>query len=325
MTTKRKLRPFESWSLGELRQRIEGLYNEGGLKKVLNQVYIYFRVRLSYSKLKLNILHKLVFEFKYGSGIDVTNKDWDNLIILDACRYDIFQKYSRFAEASTTRVISQGCWSFEWQKNNFVGKSLHDTIYITANGYSERIPNETFFKSVNSLIFDNGAHPSVVKALAKEAHKQHPDKKLIVHFMQPHVPHYSDYTPNQEIDIWDLYLNNKISRSELFDSYVQNLHFVEDHVEDLLRDLQGKTIISSDHGENLGELGFNHALWTGDFGLKKPLLGHGFQTKECRFVPWCELDFKSRRRTISSQPIRQRRERNENIKENLRKLGYIGD
>jgi hypothetical protein len=301
------------------------LYNEGGVQNVINHVYLYIKVRLAYSKLKLHILHKLIFRFKYGSGIDVTEKDWDNLIILDACRYDVFQKYSRFSEASTTKVISQGSWSFEWQKNNFVGKSLHDTIYITANHYAERIPVGTFFKTVNSLTLDDGIHPSVVKRLAKEAHRQHPDKKLIVHFMQPHTPHYSHYTPNQDIDIWELYLNNKITKSQLFDSYVQNLHFVEGYVEDLLNDLEGKTIITSDHGENLGELGFNHAVWTGDFGLQKPLLGHGFQTKECRFVPWCELAFNSRRRTTSSQPIRQRREHDENIKENLRKLGYIGD
>ena len=325
MTRKNELKAYENWTLGKIKQRIEALYIAGGIKNVLSHIYKYFRVRLAYSKLRLHLLHKLAFEFKYGSGIYVTEEDWDNLIILDACRYDIFEKYSRFAGASTTRVISQGCWSFEWQKNNFVGKSLHDTIYITANHYSERIPNETFFKTVNSLMSDDGIHPSVVNRLAKRAHKQHPDKKLIVHFMQPHTPHYSKYTSNQQTDIWELYLNGEISKSQLVDSYVQNLHFVEDHVEDLLNNLEGKTIITSDHGENLGEIGFNHAMWTGDFGLNKPLLGHGFQTPECRFVPWCELDFNSRRQTTSSQPITRGGDHGEIVRDNLRKLGYLKD
>ena len=37
-------------------------------------------------------INEFNFRRKYGEGIDVLSKNWDNLIILDCLRYDIFEK-----------------------------------------------------------------------------------------------------------------------------------------------------------------------------------------------------------------------------------------
>jgi hypothetical protein len=44
-----------------------------------------------------------------------------------------------------------------------------------------------------------------------------------------------------------------LSRDELWSIYVENLEYVLDHVAELLQELSGKTVITSDHGNYVGE------------------------------------------------------------------------
>lgn len=44
-----------------------------------------------------------------------------------------------------------------------------------------------------------------------------------------------------------------ISREELWSMYVENLEYVLEHVEELLDAVPGKTVITSDHGNYVGE------------------------------------------------------------------------
>jgi hypothetical protein len=83
---------------------------------------------------------------KHGSGIKVMDEDWDNLIILDACRYDIFKNHSKFINQNIEKKVSQGSWTLEFIKSNFVGKSFHDTVYVTSNVFSNIIPEGSFLK-----------------------------------------------------------------------------------------------------------------------------------------------------------------------------------
>jgi len=47
--------------------------------------------------------------------------------------------------------------------------------------------------------------------------------------------------------------NSEMSKQEVWEAYIENLHVVLPHVEDLMTSLEGKTVVSSDHGNMVGE------------------------------------------------------------------------
>lgn len=89
---------------------------------------------------------KFYQSFYEHSGIDVVDEEWDSLFILDGCRYDTFESTCEMCGDLDVR-ISHGTESSEFIKNNFVGRQIYDTIYISANPYTRIIPDDTFFKS----------------------------------------------------------------------------------------------------------------------------------------------------------------------------------
>ncbi|UWG48099.1 Arylsulfatase A or related enzyme [Halanaeroarchaeum sp. HSR-CO] len=260
--------------------------------------------------------------------------DWDNLILLDACRWDVFHEYSQL-DGKLMKVVSRGNYSWEFMEENFIGRELNDTVYVTANPYSENLDQEQFYK-IESLLNEWNEEketvlPNDVVNAALNAREKYPNKRLIIHFMQPHLPHISDIAEEIEYDqvgwyhgdddlldrsekktIFSAYKNNEISQKELFESYRQNFTFVEGYVSSLVNDLKGKTVITSDHGENLGE---NY------FGCE--IFGHRNETKECRFVPWLELPYDERIRVEKEDPIEDTTVGDSIVNQRLEDLGYI--
>jgi hypothetical protein len=311
-------------------QRLRNITKEEGIIGGLRAIQRYFGSHV----LRHNPILRWKFERQYGRGLDVMQQDWDNLIILDACRYDTFEEHTRF-EGKVQKVVSAGNYSWEFMTANFVGQELHDTIYITANPYSARINESVFFKLI-SLIDDWDENtgtvlPEDVTQKAIQVAEDHPDKRLIIHYMQPHAPHigsiqnefaqtgFNKYhgmgvqpMTKEGISIFEAVRRGLITSERLHESYVENLRIVEGAVESLTSKLIGKTVISADHGENLGER---------VLGLK--IYGHGNDTPECRFVPWLELDYESRRKVMSSEPMSDVRPGDSTIDQRLRDLGYL--
>jgi hypothetical protein len=276
----------------------------------------------------LNFFLRWNFERKYGQGIDIIEEDWDNLIILDACRYDIFKQHTRF-EGELKKVVSAGYNSWSFQSANFVNRDLSDTIYITANPFSPRIPEKTFFKMI-SLLEDwnvevGATLPQAVNSKALEMMVEYPNKRLIIHYMQPHDPHIGDYEhefeqegrdgPNKRkegITVFEATRTGVINHEELRKSYIANLEYVEAEIESLIKKLPGKTVITADHGENLGDRVFGIRFYS-----------HRFHTPQCRLVPWLELDYESRKKIIPDDPVADVRPGQNTIDRRLRDLGYL--
>lgn len=121
---------------------------------------------------------------------------------------------------------------------------------------------------------------------AKTAENLFPNKKIIVHFMQPHTPYiHSDIpqSPNNRIG-GDSGIESELRRAEkgqidqekVRGDYRENLEFVLEHVLKLADHLSGKTFVTADHGELLGESGI--------YGHKADS-----DTKKLRKVPWEQL------------------------------------
>ncbi len=179
----------------------------------------------------------------YDEAIKVTDEDWDNLVVLDGCRADAFERVAdldRFDDYDS--VVSPGSHSSEWTRHNFAGQEFGDIVYVSANPHTSKLAGDSFHKIVEmwDREFDDDAGTVPPRAMAEAARDvidEFTDKRLIVHFMQPHGPFIGSDIPDDELD--DRY----------WEAYDQNLEFVLDTVDKLLEDLPGKTVITADHGQ----------------------------------------------------------------------------
>lgn len=298
------------------------------------------------------LLNKAIFNHKYGRGVNIIQRDWDNCIILDAMRYDIFADINPF-DGQLSPVISGGGNSYQFVEHNFDGLELYDTVYVTANGWIEKLASDPFFAKKKT--YDNFRrryekyHPKNIKNLSLETYDNYPNKRLIIHFMQPHVPYLgskADQIRNrlaieegiqfistkqvqsyQGYDLSESEVNKTlhsllsaaeegyISDKELREVYVENAEFVLEYVNEIQSELSGKTVITADHGELLGE---NAGI------LYNQRYGHGSEIYSpiLREVPWLELDYTSRRNIIKDEPIMSESVDEEKVEQYLKSLGY---
>lgn len=289
------------------------------------------------------LVSRHAFRMTHGRGIDVVERDWDTLVILDACRYDYFSERIERVEVSgdLSAVISRGPESWIFINNNFAGRELHDTVYVSANPHVSRLSDDTFFR-IEPLLdsWDPEVEtilPEEVADAAMEMHEKHPQKRLIVHFMQPHIPYIGEtadriretvdtsglrvdgYPGKESSDDdgykwWDAIEAGEISVEQTRKAYVESLDIALRHVRDLLDHVDGKSVITADHGELLGDrvfpLGARHH-------------GHPpiYTEKLCK-VPWFEAAFDERRTVVSEEPVADDRLESETVDERLRALGY---
>lgn len=273
-------------------------------------------------------------------GVDVMAEDWDNLLLLDGCRYDVFAEVCHLDGQLESR-ISPASESSEFIQENFRGCSLHDTVYITANPYANDLSEGTFHATINLLVdgWDTElqtVRPETMATAVREAVEKYPDKRLIAHFMQPHYPFIgnrgreitqggiSQRNTNGEViaesedsDIW-LKLQFQLlplTREEVWDAYRENLSLALNEIECLLEDLSGKTVLTADHGNLVGD-------WIGPM----PCRGYGhpkhLYVDELVRVPWFTIESDERREITEDAPVRHDTITQNTVKERLSDLGY---
>jgi hypothetical protein len=276
----------------------------------------------------------------YGRYLDRTlsqegsimTEDWDTLVILDACRYDYFEDHNWLDGDLKSRTVG-GNMSWEFMQNNFVGGEFHDTVYVTANPYANRLQDRTFHYTdylIDEWNDDVGTIlPEDVREAALDTADEYPNKRLIVHFMQPHRPYLGPMADelrerinlkgyrNQGdgVQIWGAVKERKVTKEEIRQAYGESLDIVLKEVESLVRSLGGKTVVTADHGEMLGErvLPLTTRVW-----------GHseGFSTRLLRKVPWLTIEADKRRTIRADQPEESADIREDTISERLEALGY---
>ncbi len=186
--------------------------------------------------------------------------EWDNLIVMDACRSDYFEQiYSNFFTGELIKAISPATNTRDWLTTVF--PDVYDHLYITSN---VRVRNRSDGWPYWSLVdhFPNNIciwrqedkidprffvpFPVYVSQAAVSSGKT---KGLILHYLQPHQPYigkvefdHSDVDPLENIERWR-------------DAYCANLVLVLKEIAWVLPHLEGVTVITADHGEMLGEDG----------------------------------------------------------------------
>ena len=287
--------------------------------------------------------------FLPNKGIYVFDESWDNLIILDACRADTFEEMNHI-QGRLERRISRGSSSEEFLIENFAKHPTHknfpDLVYVSANPYVNSLVPDRFHRIYP--VWDYGwddnlrtVPPENVVKDALQAKKDNPDKRMIIHFMQPHFPPLDrqfehdtgidglrraarDNLPfNRVLDTTVEYLLEirELNLNEVWDAYKRNLAIVLSWVEKLIPDLSGKTVITSDHGNMFDERA----------GILFPfkMSGHkkNFHVRQLVTVPWLIISSQGSSHDVQKSSTAAETgntlEDDEKIKDRLRKLGYI--
>lgn len=265
--------------------------------------------------------------FDYNpNGIDVFAEDWDNLIILDAARYDEFERHCTTYDNLEKRR-SRGATSSEFIRGNFTGRTLHDTVYISANPHYARLREELDaeihdYIPVHGDEFRDAAggittHPETVTEQALRANEKYPQKRLVIHYLQPHQPYLGPSASHLQHGhgLIDTLQQNDITLQELRSYYRENLELVLEEIAALGSEVRGKTVVTADHGEMLGER---------IFGLPIREFGHwdGMYSNELLEIPWAIMPHTERKEVVAETPQRLTDIDTESVEKQLKNLGY---
>lgn len=286
--------------------RLLNLYSEGGIREVTRGVNDFTIIKMS------NLIHPFL------SGESVWEREWEILCILDGCRVDTFREV--YGECETIRSVAST--SPVWLDRTLKKQKTSDIGYISGNPHAANLTAEefAFFHLENVTETEHGIEtvpPDVLTDRAINAWRKRKElgiNKLIVHYMQPHVPFRSrpEWFKNNKgelgwgSDIWGE-IRYDIDKDELFEAYKDNLEWVlgDNGVERLLRNVNANVAISSDHGNAAGEWNF--------YGHSK-----GAPIKQVRNVPWVTVDAED---TNERNPTITETEEY-NVEKSLEALGY---
>lgn len=220
-------------------------------------------------------------------SVPVPDRDWDYLVVLDACRYDVFRRVHPFDEGRLEKYVSRGSTSVEYFNRNFT--TYHDDIvYVSANGHTSPTHeawfqrklfdgNKHFHELVELYLEDDPAlenrlTPEFVVDRAIETVKEYPNKRVAMHMMYPHSPYLS---AGENTAGWNVrtYFKQGFTAEEVLELYAKDLVRACDAVQTFLDAVKGKVVITGDHGEAFGE----HGLY---------MHPHGVYFSELVEVPW---------------------------------------
>lgn len=286
---------------------------------------------------------------RYPLGTNVFEREWDLLIVLDACRVDALRTVAPefpFIDGVDS-MWSLGSSSHEWLCNTFTNsfkEAIEGTMYISTNPHTPKTffdgerPPTTYsvpfmwadwdvvdadnFGLLRQLhnhdneAFSDTVLPDLVTDHAIHAGRTEDFDQLIVHYFQPHRPYigtaYPENRPLNEVEDrpWEQIKRGVATKEEVWELYLENLRLVLRSVERLLENIDAETVaITADHGELFGELG----LYGHPEGLIHPSL---------KKVPWA-LSTATDHRTSTPEVEVEGQDAEIDVTDRLENLGYI--
>ena len=288
-----------------------------------------------------NLFAKFYYSLNNIEFISVPDADWDNLLILDACRYDFFDEINDI-EGSLTKTYSQGSNSMSFLRRNFGNDDFSDIVVVTGNPYQKKVLDDTQFHKVYHVWSSHWdkelqtVRPEAVTDVALEAAETHPNKRLLIHYMQPHFPFIGPWaqkhigvtagnlgareavigreTDPGEKTVFRRAETGEISNEVLKRAYRENVEIAIEHASILIEKLSGKTVVTADHGEMLGERAWPFP-WQ---EYQHP----GILAKKLIEVPWLVVEGNQRKEIIKEPPRGSEAVEEAKIQDRLESLGY---
>jgi len=293
----------------------------------------------------LRPMHELLYS---DDGISVMEEDWDNLIVLDACRADVFEGVADLEEFSSyERKISQASNTTPWTYKNFTGREFGDTVYVTATGVVSKGAPHAFHRlvevwrdeersDIESVPTDDRTQqvlPEHTVNRALETHEEYPNKRLITHFIPPHSPYFTtpellfgeysrgistkdeaDTRPDPPRSVFEALQIGIVDREEVKTAYREHFELGLRQAHRLASELPGKTVITADHGELFGERSRSPLqLYMHPSRLRCPKL---------ITVPWAVCEYDERKEVVDEGAHSRSGVNEEDLYEHLRDLGY---
>lgn len=266
------------------------------------------------------------------------DRDWDNLILLDACRYDLFEVENTI-EGQLSPMRSNASSSDEFFDKNIEGTAHGDLVYYSANPHIDNVDASfhDVFRLWEGETWDEEAGtvlPGDAVDKVIETADKYDDKRLLLHMMQPHRPFLGDRAanfdqsgfsrigvnraPGEDLEVafwWDRLEDGTLDKKQVMRLYRDTLRVALPHVQRLVEHLPGKTVVSADHGNVFGERGM--------YGRR--LYGHPSYTHHPKLVtvPWLEIDKPRKNIVEGTANVQSKREHYREATEQLEALGYV--
>lgn len=320
--------------MGKGGRAIEILRHDG-IKKLLKEGKNFTRTQIEESIFVPMINHL------YSDGVDMAEEDWDHMLILDACRADMFEEVVGEVGDKYRRRRSNASATPEWIERTFADKSMGDVVYVSANPWVSRQAPDSFHNIINLWVelydlthddlanagnlgdfdFEYGTTISAREVTDKaiDVAREYSNKRIVVHYFQPHAPciGYADGSererPSELHPKANEFLDGKVSKQEVWDVYSENAAYAWCHAKRYLEAVSGEKVVTADHGELFGEI-----LWP--FPMRRYAHPMNLHHPNLTTVPWAR--FEDERREITSDGCNSILVDEEIINTRLRQLGY---
>lgn len=264
-------------------------------------------------------------------GRPVWDREWDVLLVLDACRVDLLRsvagEYPFLGEPDAVGTHwSVASKSSDWLRRTFSSEYeevIGETAYVTGNPFTAKVPldvepailDEVWRYGWDEELSTIPAPPLTDRAIS--TWRDEDVSRMIVHYMQPHgpfVPHpdLGSYGDPDDFgdgfgDLWAK-AGDEISTDTIWEAYRDNLRYVLDDVELLVNNVDAEQIVlTADHGNAIGEFGV--------YGHPQDVL-----LPSIRRVPWART---SGRDTGAHRPNMERDTGPTDVEDRLEHLGYV--
>jgi hypothetical protein len=156
--------------------------------------------------------------------LDLMKEQWDIAIVLDACRYDVFKEvYAKHLPAGRLEKRIGASDTLDWLRTVFNGNVMDNVIYVSAHpGINSKGVDWVDFNAIEHFykVYDawqsawnwniGTSQPDYVAEVAVRAIYEYPDRRTIIHFMQPHFPYRKAPCPSTYSDLKGTRKNQKL-------------------------------------------------------------------------------------------------------------------
>lgn len=251
---------------------------------------------------------------RFDVGTNIYDREWDLLIVLDACRVDALRQVASeydFLDASAIGSMwSVGSASAEWMCKTFTTDYAHqigETTYLSANPYvtktfvdgvyappaaapvgsvGKEVVDASDFAELRNLYQERRNErfgivmPEDLTDAAIYAGRTRNTERTIVHYMQPHTPYFTDALRDDreltdaEYKPWSALRRGELEYERAWEQYIDTLRSALDTVEVLLANVDAENVVIT----------ADHGEAFGEWGAHNHLTG--FPHPAVKKVPW---------------------------------------
>lgn len=207
-------------------------------------------------------------------------------------------------------------------------------MYVSGNAFVSQLAPDQFHEiiDIEETMDDYGVvHPESIYDAVERAADRYPNKRFIVHFVQPHMPFIATpdlvYRPRKgdsekgyggkrdPLHVHEALATGALSPEEWWRGYRENLLLAFEFALESAKTLGGKSVFSSDHGNMAGERSW--PVPVRHYGHPRRLRAPGLVN-----VPWAVLAMGERRRWIDEGAKSESSLAYDEIDDRLTALGY---